>query len=262
MMGAVPHDKYTSVRCERPRHRVVISKPFFISVYACTQDLYESVMGKNPSQFKGSTHPVECLSWCDAVLFCNKLSEKEGLQPVYIVPDEFESALNKFYAQEDDSINALSTKVRWNENGLGYRLPTEAEWEYAARGGEEHIYSGSDNIDEVGWYGEDYQTGSTHRVGQKQSNGFGLYDMTGNVCEWVWDTAVIDGKYRMMAESLYPSSSRTDPVVNVESVERVIRGGSFYNYNARYSRLSLRSSFVASRINMDLGFRFLRTLVK
>ncbi len=138
-----------------------------------TQKLYESIMGKNPSVFKGENNPVENVSWYDAVEFCNLLSKKIGYEPVY-------------------TINGSS--VTWNENANGFRLSTVEEWQYAARGGQNYRYSGSDNLDEVGWY-EDNSGVKTHPVAQKKPNGYGLYDMSGNVCEWCWDSLGGNGHY-------------------------------------------------------------------
>ena len=148
----------------------VPGKEFSILATEVTQELYQSVMGENPSEFNGEKNlPVEKVSWYDAVEFCNKLSKEAGLEPAY-------------------SINGSS--VEWNRNASGYRLPAVAEWQYAAKGGQDYKYSGSDNLDEVGWYGGN--SGSkTHPVAQKAHNGYGLYDMSGNVGEWCWDSSDI-----------------------------------------------------------------------
>ena len=151
-----------------------------------TQEIYESVMGVNPSNFKGEKNlPVENVSWYDAVSFCNKLSEKEGLEPVYSF--EGETDVEKWWNMVNKWDSFPGEKIKWNKNANGYRLPTVEEWQYAANGGQAFKYSGSDNIDEVGWYSENSE-GKTHPVAQKASNGYGLYDMSGNVYEWCWDS--------------------------------------------------------------------------
>ena len=247
MMGALTNDGDAGDR-EKPRHEVTLTKSLEMSVYECTQGLYESVMGTNRSEFKGSNLPVENVSWCDAVLFCNKLSEMEGLEPVYDIPEGLEQACKNQNDWQDDTVNELSKKVNWNQNANGYRLPTEAEWEYCARGGEEHLYAGSNNIGKVGWHlhNSGYKT---HPVGQKKANGYGLYDMSGNVDEWVWDSSERD----------YNSSSITDPIhVDTSSPLRVNRGGSWGNV-ARYTRVSYRRGDYASNRYGSLGFRILRT---
>ena len=235
MMGALPDDEEAEDR-EKLQHEVTLTRGIRVSKYICTQGLYELVMGENPSHFKGSIRPVDKVSWCDAVSFCNKLSEMEGLEPVYVLPEPFE--------HDDD----WSMKVTWNKEAKGYRLPTEAEWEYCARGGESYLYAGSDNIDDVAWH-KGNSGNETHLVGQKKANEYGLYDMSGNVWEWVWDSWL--RKY---------DSSTTEPIyVDVSGSKHVRRGGSWDEYAAG-TRISYRDRDIASfRLN-DLGFRFLRIL--
>ena len=174
---------------------------FSILATEVTQELYNSVMGENPSEFKGEKNlPVENVSWVDAVAFCNELSVKEGLKPCYSYKENSNAAQWDLY---NDEMEKWSEK-RW-ENfdknftcdtmANGYRLPTVEEWQYAAKGGQEFKYSGSDNLDEVGWYGDGGNSGDkTHPVAQKKPNGYGLYDMSGNVLEWCWDSSSF--KYR------------------------------------------------------------------
>ena len=165
-----------------------------------------------------------------------------------MLPQGFEAACVHQFSYRDDSVEALSKDVKWNKSANGYRLPTEAEWEYCARGGEEHLYAGSDNIDEVAWY-----TGNSgrkmHSVGEKKANGYGLYDMSGNVWERVWDSW--KRKYE---------SSTSDPVyVDASSSERVYRGGG-WGRSARRTRVSGRLWNGASYRYDYRGFRFLRTV--
>ena len=142
------------------------SKNYSVMKTEVTQKLYESIMGKKTSEFKGENNPVENVSWYDAIQFCNALSKELGYEPVY---------------------TRDGRSVTWNENANGFRLPTVEEWQYAARGGQNYRYSGSDNLGAVGWYNGN-SGNITHPVAQKNPNGYGLYDMSGNVREWCWDS--------------------------------------------------------------------------
>jgi formylglycine-generating enzyme len=214
---------------EKPIHSVTLSD-FYIGKYEVTQEQYEKVMGKNPSDFKnsGKNAPVESVTWYDAVEFCNKLSEQEGLQKCY-------------------SGSGNSIKCDFSKNG--YRLPTEAEWEYAAKGGSKskgYKYSGSNNLGEVGWY-EDNSGGKTHSVGGKKSNELGIYDMSGNVWEWCWDWY-----------GDYSSSAQTNPHGQGSGSYRVLRGGSWFYY-ARYCRTANRNvNLYPTYSNFNVGFRLSR----
>ncbi|WP_294015927.1 formylglycine-generating enzyme family protein [uncultured Treponema sp.] len=203
---------------------------FSILATEVTQELYESVMGENPSEFKGEKNlPVEKVSWVDAVSFCNELSKKEGLDPVYSI-----NGVTNVYRWGVG--NDISEKIEWDEEANGYRLPTLEEWQYAAKGGQEFKYSGSDNLDEVGWYVENSDR-KTHPVAQKKPNGYGLYDMSGNVWEWCWDS---------------------DPY---GSYDRYFCGGS-WNYGANYCEVDNGGWLDACSTYNSQGFRIVRSTGK
>lgn len=171
----------------------VPDKTYSILKTEVTQELYQSVMGENPSKFNGEKNlPVEQVSWYDAVVFCNKLSAKCGLTPVYAVAGETDVSEWGYVPNKG---NQMYKYVTQDENANGYRLSAVEEWQYAAKGGQEFKYSGSGNLDEVGWY-TDNSGSKTHPVAQKAPNGYGLYDMSGNVWEWCWDSNPNISEYR------------------------------------------------------------------
>ena len=181
----------------------------------------------NQSSFKGANRPVENESWFDAVNMANNLSVFEGLEKCYVINGE---------------------DVQWsNDDCTGWRLPTEAEWEYAARGGDySQKYAGSNNVDDVAWYFSNSKN-KTHDVCEKSRNGYGLCDMSGNVWEWVWDW-----------KGSYDSSLSVDPRGPTSGSIRVTRGGSWSCY-AQGVRVSHRDSYVPAFTYHTLGFRLART---
>ncbi len=223
---------------EEPVHGVTLSD-FYIGKYEVTQAEYAAVMDTNPSYFKGDDLPVEQVSWYDAIEYCNALSIAEGLTPYYTIDKTTEDANN---ASIDDDVKWTVTS---NTLSKGYRLPTEAEWEYAAKGGNEsqdYTYSGSNTQADVAWYAENSNS-TTHAVGTKAANELGLYDMSGNVWEWCLDW-----------NDTYSSAAQTNPQGADAGEDRVVRGGSC-NDSGNYCRSAYRSGGVASLGGSSLGFR-------
>ena len=206
LMGS-PESDTEAYDDEKPQHEVTLSN-YYIGETEVTQELWETVMGSNPSEFKGPKLPVENVSWYDCQEFILKLNEKTGKT---------------------------------------FRLPTEAEWEYAARGGKKskgYTYSGSNTIDDVAWY-VDNSGETTHEVGTKQANELGIYDMTGNVWEWCQD---------WFGETYYENSSTTDPQGPASGTYRVLRGGGWWSV-AGGCRVAYRNGDSPGYRNYDLGFR-------
>ena len=223
---------------EGPQHQVTISKGFWLGKYEVTQKEWVEVMESNPScYFKGDNLPVENVSWLDTIDYCNKRSEKEGLTPAYTVS---------------------GSSVTWNKNANGYRLPTEAEWEYACRAGTSTPFSTGSNIttNQANYDGtypyngnaKGTYLGKTWPVGSGMANAWGLYDMHGNVSEWCW--------YWDWSGS-YSSGSQTDPTGASSGSNRVYRGGS-WGSGAWLVRSAYRDGFTPTTRGNLLGFRVLR----
>ena len=223
-------------------HQVTLTRAYLMGTTEVTQGLWTKVMGSNPSKFTacGADCPVEQVSWCDAVVFANKLSAAEGFTAAYTLPAGFSAGM------DFDRCNAAASGVRMNRAANGYRLPTEAEWEFAARAGEQALYAGGNDLDAVGWYGGN--SGSmTHPVGRKRANAWGLQDMSGNVWEWTWD---VYGDY---------PGAVTDPLGVASGPNRVNRGGSWL-FTADDARAAYRYGSYPGRRYDLLGLRLSRTL--
>jgi sulfatase modifying factor 1 len=217
LMGSKEEAAYEN---EQPIHEVELSN-FHIGKYPITQALWKAVMGddNNPSYFKGDNRPVESVSWNDAQAFIQKLNEM-------------------------------------NESGGQYRLPTEAEWEYAARGGQlsrGYKYAGSDQLEEVGWYDENCHD-ETKPVGLKDPNELGLFDMSGNVYEWSRD--LYSSNYYEICKK---EGKVKDPQGFGKGINRVLRGG-LYRFNARGGRSTSRSFSHPWDHDNFFGFRLVFSL--
>ena len=216
---------------DETQHWVTITRDFFMQAHEVTQGQWREIMGDNPSSFSscGSDCPVESVTWYEAVDYANAVSRQQGLEECYRVS---------------------GTSVTFD--GLdcdGYRLPTEAEWEYAARAGTTtawHCGSSDSCVSGIAWYSSN-SASTTHPVGQKSPNAWGLYDMSGNVWEWVWDWY-----------GSYSTGSVTDPLGASSGQYRVRRGGSWGNL-ARYVRSAFRGLGAPGLRSNILGLRLARS---
>jgi len=221
---------------ERPVRQVTL-RTFEMAAHEVTQVEWMTVMGDNPSEFLNDEAPVERISWFDAIEFCNRLSVQEGLEPVY----------------------TIGAEVVCNFDADGYRLPTEAEWEYSCRAGTTgDRYSGNgfstgqtctdeQTMNLIGWYCAN-SSGRPHQVGRKLPNTLGLYDMLGNVAEWCWDWYEV-----------YSSEPETDPAGPPVGSLRIWRGGSAFS-TSLITRSAYRASSVPTTKFNGLGLRLARTV--
>ena len=243
-MVSIPKGSFTmgsgsgeSGRFENETTRKVTLSAFALGKFEVTQAQYEHVMGYNPSFFRDANLPVETITWYDAIEFCNKLSVLEGLTAVYSVNGRTPST--------GHPINGATVAASWGANG--YRLPTEAEWEYACRGGASSAFHSGWSIDDnTGWYLGNSGL-RTHSVGSKSANKYGLRDMHGNVWEWCWDWY-----------SLYGTDGETDPKGPAVGAHRVSRGGG-WSWAERYLRSAYRGISTPDDPHKGLGFRVARS---
>ena len=237
-----------------PGYTILLSD-FSIGNYLVTQGEWASVMEGNnneissrPSYFVDQgNNPVECISWYETLVYCNRLSILEGLEPVYS-KDGYTNPYN--WGPIPNSHDMSWDDIIMDMNKNGYRLPTEMEWYYAARGGilsqEEYLYSGSYDIDEVAWYNLNSGT-SAHVVGQKKSNELGLYDMSGNVEEWCFDWWGVE----------FPNGGWDNPTGPENGVTRVVKGGSWAQGGESCKIISRADGDPFYRQN-DRGFRIVK----
>jgi len=256
---------FTMRRDDRPdwmtERQVTLTRGFYMGIHEVTQEQFQAVMGYNPSRFStnpapGETQarrPVETVSWYHAIAFANRLSILQGLEPVYTIAGIsntdadvwlFENVPTAWDDPRYDAWNAVT--ANWDANG--FRLPTEAEWEHAARAGTTTQWSFGNNVANSGrhaWYHRNSDM-MTREVGGRRPNPWGLYDMHGNVWEWVWDWSGAPG-----------TDPETDPTGAVAGVNRVVRGGGWHNPSV-LARSAFRYGFNPSDRSENIGFRLVR----
>jgi len=245
---------------DETQHEVTLSSGFYMGIYEVTQDQFFAIRGETPSDFKSAPamgevqgrRPVEQVMWYDAILFCNSLSAKEDLTPYYTINQTYGSDVNN-----KSSVDVYKVLVTKDETANGYRLPTEAQWEYACRAGTTTMYYFGDSsnlLDEYAWW--DGNSGEkTHEVGKKLPNAWGLYDMLGNVSELCWD---------WLSTLPYQNGAQTDPQGSTMGSYRVVRGGSWYAWSVppeEELRSAVRAPIDPNGDSDDVGFRVIRPSV-
>ena len=242
---------------ESPAHKVTLTRSFYMCDHEVTQKEYKELLGSFPSYFldqygKGDDYPMRSITWYVAIAYCNKRSAREGLTPCYRVRGVSDWA-NIRFSDIPTKQNKDWDNVSCNWDADGYRLPTEAEWEYAARAGsssvDELTYVGSESagqFKDYGWYTSNSNE-TSHPVKLKKPNAWGLYDMGGNVFEMVWDWV-----------DLYSDSSQTDPAGSGPQPKRGSRGGDFY-FGIEKCTVSYRGGTEPTKASANQGFRVCRT---
>ena len=228
---------------EHPRHEVQLS-PFLMSRTEVEQKLWTEVMGYNHSEIKGGNFPVTNVSFYEALEFCNELSVRNGLTPCYIIDKKLLDPNNLCV------LDTLHYTVVCNWKANGYRLPTEAEWEYVSRCGDSYNkvqFSGSNNISKVSWYSDNSED-RIQEVATKEPNEWGFYDLSGNVLEWCWDYF-----------DAYNKQKQVNPKGSEKGIYHIARGGSFYRL-ADASTCTARFGFASHHKSNELGFRIVRNV--
>ncbi|MDR1837000.1 MAG: formylglycine-generating enzyme family protein [Treponema sp.] len=234
---------------ELPVHNVTLTG-FYMSKTEVTQGQWYTVMGIdfNADFGRGNNYPMYYVSWYDALVFCNKLSMAEELTPAYRINNSTDPAM--WGSVPTSNYDSTWDAVTIDSGSNGYRLPTEAQWEYAAKGGNgspgNYLYSGSENVDDVAWYSGNNSPHGTKPVGSKQPNGLDLYDMSGNVYEWCWDWY-----------GSYSSTAQTDPTGASSGTDRVVRGG-YWDHVDRGVRPASRGTGKPFTKSELVGFRLVR----